>query len=95
MELDTVSVKATTTGASWLCWDWRRHGGTRRVSNYARWHTWMGDMLLDIVAWMSSLSPMWAYSIILCVAWLENVVPPIPGDMVVVIRGIHGWAYTS
>ena len=47
----------------------------------------MGDMLLDIVAWMSSLSPMWAYSIILCVAWLENVVPPIPGDMVVVFGG--------
>ncbi|MDA0684463.1 MAG: DedA family protein [Bacteroidetes bacterium] len=49
--------------------------------------TLMGDMLLDIVAWMSSLSPMWAYSIILCVAWLENVVPPIPGDMVVVFGG--------
>lgn len=47
----------------------------------------MGDLLLDIVAWMTTLPPVWAYGIILGVAWLENVVPPIPGDMVVVFGG--------
>lgn len=47
----------------------------------------MGDLLLDIVAWMTTLPPIWAYGIILGIAWLENVVPPIPGDMVVVFGG--------
>lgn len=47
----------------------------------------MGDLLINIVDWMASLSPVWAYGIILGVAWLENVVPPIPGDMVVVFGG--------
>lgn len=47
----------------------------------------MGDLLIDIVDWMASLPPVWAYGIILGVAWLENVVPPIPGDMVVVFGG--------
>lgn len=47
----------------------------------------MGDMLLDIVEWMASLPPIWAYGIVLGISWLENVVPPIPGDMVVVFGG--------
>jgi membrane protein DedA with SNARE-associated domain len=47
----------------------------------------MGDLLIDIVDWMASLPPVWAYGIILGIAWLENVVPPIPGDMVVVFGG--------
>lgn len=47
----------------------------------------MGDLLIDIVEWMTTLPPIWAYGIILGIAWLENVVPPIPGDMVVVFGG--------
>lgn len=47
----------------------------------------MGDWLLDIVEWMTTLPPVWAYGIILGISWLENVVPPIPGDMVVVFGG--------
>ncbi len=47
----------------------------------------MGDLLLEIVEWMASLPPIWAYGIVLGIAWLENVVPPIPGDMVVVFGG--------
>jgi len=47
----------------------------------------MGDLLLDIVAWMTTLPSLWAYAIILGIAWTENVVPPIPGDMVVVFGG--------
>ncbi|MDE2995152.1 MAG: DedA family protein [Bacteroidota bacterium] len=47
----------------------------------------MGDVLIAIVDWMASLPAFWVYSIIFLVAWLENVVPPIPGDMVVVFGG--------
>ena len=47
----------------------------------------MGDVLIAIVDWMASLPAFWVYSIIFVVAWLENVVPPIPGDMVVVFGG--------
>jgi len=47
----------------------------------------MGDILLDIVEWMTTLPPIWAYGIVLGISWLENVLPPIPGDMVVVFGG--------
>lgn len=47
----------------------------------------MGDLFSDIVNWMVALPPGWAYLIILVVAYGENVVPPIPGDMVVVFGG--------
>lgn len=47
----------------------------------------MGDLLTDIVNWMATLPPGWAYAVILLVAYGENVVPPIPGDMAVVFGG--------
>ncbi len=47
----------------------------------------MGDVLIDIVDWMSSLPPFMAYLTILVVAYLENVIPPVPGDMLVVFGG--------
>jgi membrane protein DedA with SNARE-associated domain len=47
----------------------------------------MGDLLSDIVSWMATLSPVWAYLLIFVIAYGENVVPPIPGDMVVVFGG--------
>lgn len=47
----------------------------------------MGDVLSDIVQWMEMLSPVWAYILILVIAYGENVVPPIPGDMIVVFGG--------
>lgn len=37
--------------------------------------------------WMEALSPVWAYLVLLVVAYGENVMPPIPGDMVVVFAG--------
>ena len=36
---------------------------------------------------MESLPAVWAYLVILAIAYGENVVPPIPGDMVVVFGG--------
>ena len=47
----------------------------------------MGEMLADIVEWMSGLPPGMAYLTIFSVAYLENVLPPIPGDMLVVFGG--------
>ena len=47
----------------------------------------MGDLLYDMVAWMSALPPLWVYGLILLVSYGENVVPPIPGDMIVVFGG--------
>lgn len=49
------------------------------------------DALLDAFAnffsWMESLPPGWAYVTLFVIAYGENVVPPIPGDMVVVFGG--------
>ena len=36
---------------------------------------------------MEGLSPGWIYATVFIVAYLENVVPPIPGDMIVVFGG--------
>jgi membrane protein DedA with SNARE-associated domain len=47
----------------------------------------MGDFFTQVFEWMAALSPMWAYTAILIIAYGENVAPPIPGDMVVVFGG--------
>lgn len=47
----------------------------------------MGEFFADIYDWIEALSPVWAYIAILGIAYGENVVPPIPGDMIVVFGG--------
>ena len=47
----------------------------------------MAEFFTDIFAWVAALPPIWAYSVIFVIAYGENVVPPIPGDMVVVFGG--------
>ncbi|GIV62088.1 MAG: hypothetical protein KatS3mg044_0954 [Rhodothermaceae bacterium] len=47
----------------------------------------MGELFTDIFDWMAALPPLYAYAAILIIAYGENVVPPIPGDMVVVFGG--------
>lgn len=47
----------------------------------------MAEFFADIFNWVASLPPMWAYAVILIIAYGENIVPPIPGDMVVVFGG--------
>jgi len=47
----------------------------------------MAELLGDIVAWMEGLPAGWIYFTIFVVAYLENIVPPIPGDMIVVFGG--------
>lgn len=47
----------------------------------------LADVLSDIVAWMETLSPLMIYVTVFAVAYFENVIPPIPGDMIVVFGG--------
>ncbi len=47
----------------------------------------MAEFFGDIVSWMEGLSAGWIYATIFVIAYLENVIPPIPGDMVVVFGG--------
>ena len=39
------------------------------------------------VEWLRGLPPAGIYAVLFVVAWGENVVPPIPGDLVVVVAG--------
>lgn len=47
----------------------------------------MEDIFSDIFNWISSLNPTWTYIVIFAISFGENVVPPIPGDMVIVFGG--------
>lgn len=43
--------------------------------------------VFDFFTWMKALSPFWAYLTLFVIAYGENVMPPIPGDVVVVFAG--------
>ncbi len=45
------------------------------------------DWFSGFFEWMGALPPLWAYITLFVVAYGENIVPPIPGDMVVVFGG--------
>jgi membrane protein DedA with SNARE-associated domain len=47
----------------------------------------MEELFRDLIEWMTAIRPLWAYAIILAIAYGENVLPPIPGDLVVVFGG--------
>tara|TARA_R100001143_G_scaffold24569_1_gene25028 strand:- start:650 stop:1294 length:645 start_codon:yes stop_codon:yes gene_type:complete len=47
----------------------------------------MEEYTLYLVEWISSLSPMSIYIIFCLVAYLENVIPPVPGDVLIVFGG--------
>ena len=44
----------------------------------------MAAYLESLIAELSGMDPIWAYCILLLSAFLENVIPPVPGDTVVV-----------
>lgn len=46
-----------------------------------------GNIITDFADWMAALPAVWAYATILIIAYGENVLPPIPGDMIVVFGG--------
>ena len=47
----------------------------------------MEDLFRDLIDWMTAIPPLWAYAVILAIAYGENVLPPIPGDLIVVFGG--------
>lgn len=47
----------------------------------------MEEYTLYLVEWISSLSPLSIYLIFYLVAYLENVIPPVPGDILIVFGG--------
>ncbi len=47
----------------------------------------MAEQTAEFMEWIRLLSPFWSYIILLVIAWGENVIPPIPGDLVIVFSG--------
>ncbi len=47
----------------------------------------MADWVPQFIDWMATLSPVWAYLLILAVTYSENLIPPMPGDVIVVFGG--------
>ena len=47
----------------------------------------MGEFFVDTLDWIQTLSPFAVYAAILVIAYGENILPPVPGDMVVVLGG--------
>jgi membrane protein DedA with SNARE-associated domain len=47
----------------------------------------MEEWLFDFLQWMQTVAPIWVYLSLLVVSYLENVLPPIPGDIVIVFGG--------
>ena len=47
----------------------------------------MEQVFNDLIEWMTGVPPVWAYLILLVIAYGENVLPPIPGDLVIVFGG--------
>ncbi len=47
----------------------------------------MGEFFGDIFTWVESLSPLYAYLVIVGISYGENIVPPVPGDMIIVFGG--------
>ena len=52
----------------------------------------MAAYLDSLLAALSDVDPLWAYGILLLSAFLENIVPPIPGDTVVVFSALFSGA---
>lgn len=47
----------------------------------------MEEYTIHLVDWISSLGPLSIYLIFCLVAYLENVIPPVPGDVLIVFGG--------
>lgn len=47
----------------------------------------MEDFFREVAGHIASIPALWAYAVILLFTWLENITPPIPGDMIVVFGG--------
>ncbi len=47
----------------------------------------MNEFLADLVTWIEQLSPIAIYAVVFGIAFAENLLPPVPGDLVIVFAG--------
>ena len=47
----------------------------------------MEDLLTDLLQRTTEVPIIWGYVVVLSISWLENIVPPIPGDVLIVFAG--------
>ena len=47
----------------------------------------MEQFFSDLIEWMTGVPALWAYLVLLVIAYGENVLPPIPGDLVIIFGG--------
>ena len=47
----------------------------------------MAENLVDLLEWTTMLSPLWAYVLLAVISFGENVIPPVPGDLAIVVAG--------
>lgn len=46
------------------------------------------ELINEIHAWLSGLQPAAVYAVLFAIAYLENLVPPVPGDVATVVAGM-------
>jgi len=46
------------------------------------------ELLTSLYDWLSSLPPGAVYAVLLAICYLENVIPPVPGDVAIVVAGM-------
>ncbi len=47
----------------------------------------MAEHTVEFLEWIQLLSPFWAYVILIGIAYGENIIPPVPGDIAIVFGG--------
>lgn len=47
----------------------------------------IGELFSDVSTWLEALSPFWTYVALFAIAYGENILPPVPGDVAVVFVG--------
>ncbi len=47
----------------------------------------MDQFITDLTEWMMAVPPLWTYLVLLVIAYGENILPPIPGDLAIVFGG--------
>lgn len=47
----------------------------------------MEELFREIAEQIASVPALWGYAIVFLFTWLENITPPVPGDMIVVFGG--------
>jgi len=47
----------------------------------------MEDVVTDLLQRTTEVPVIWGYLVVFAISWLENIVPPIPGDVLIVFAG--------